>query len=605
MKRLYINPVTRTIAPKYRTQKAVYIAKNDHNSVLLLFEIPKIVDGHDITVDGNIIHIHFANMDSTDATNVSKGMSEAVNVTVDDEEGIVTFCWRIPNTATRYAGVVSIGVTIERYEDVDGTPQEVYSWSTAPYGNTIVQDSMDNSDEVCEEDFDYLAKTCNAIVELALADKIAYVEEEIDKKLSEAETEITTMLTDAKSDIDAKVKEAENYRDTVKLKVAEAELHATQTQGDAKAVATAKDEITTMHSDVSEWATNAKADADRADGYADEVYGYVYGDGDSFERNNAKYYFEQTKKYAQVNALVGEATGDGAVRIDDYAILDGAEPKITVNFINQKEFFSSDGAYTIAGDIGKTYKLSAVIKDGVELNGKYSYISDSSSDGSRSVFILTSTGELYVQGITIEEGHTYEWHISGGNASDIFESVSMTSDDISGVTFKSYGKNLFDLTNASWYKAGSIASAVDLFIPSDCVVSIETEGVCNATDYQRVYVVQETTVDDDDWNNKSNISTLVSYAQSHKPVVITKKKGYKYRIYTNDASRADHIKSVQVEIGLTETVHEAYKEPVNGILLSSPTTTLVADTEGVKLTVEYKRDINKVIAKLEQAIVNS
>ena len=168
-KRLVINPFTRIITPKYRNTKAVYVAKGDHNSVIIAFEVPRYVDGYDMS-DKDVIHIHYANMGENNET--SKGVSDAVNVAVEKDdvtgEDIVVFGWLIPNTATRYAGVVSIGITFESYENIDGKVQEVYSWSTAPYGKTIVRDSMDFDAEAVEREYNYLVTTCNAIVEEAI-----------------------------------------------------------------------------------------------------------------------------------------------------------------------------------------------------------------------------------------------------------------------------------------------------------------------------------------------------------------------------------------------------------------------------------------------------
>lgn len=182
--RLVINPFTRIITPKNRNTKSVYVAKGDHNSVIVAFELPRYVDGYDMS-DKDVIHIHYANMGENGET--SKGVSDAVNVVVEKDditgEDIVVFGWLIPNTATRYTGVVSIGITFESYENIDGKVQEVYSWSTAPYGKIIVRDSMDFDAEAVEREYNYLVTTCNAIVS-----------EAIKKNFSD---EITTALNEA------------------------------------------------------------------------------------------------------------------------------------------------------------------------------------------------------------------------------------------------------------------------------------------------------------------------------------------------------------------------------------------------------------------------
>lgn len=176
--RLVIDPITRTIKPKYRNAKSIYIAKGDHNSVVIAFEVPKNVDGNNMS-EQDVIHIHYANVGKNGET--SKGVSEAFEKIVEDDTLI--FGWRIPKRATRYAGVVSIGITFEGYENIDGEAQEVYSWSTAPFGKTIVRDSMDCDMEAVDGEYDYLVTTCNAIVSEAIKKNFS---DEISTALNEA-----------------------------------------------------------------------------------------------------------------------------------------------------------------------------------------------------------------------------------------------------------------------------------------------------------------------------------------------------------------------------------------------------------------------------------
>jgi hypothetical protein len=89
--------------------------------------------------------------------------------------------------------------------------------------------------------------------------------------------------------------------------------------------------------------------------------------------------------------------------------------------------------------------------------------------------------------------------------------------------------------------------------------------------------------------------------------------GYEYRIFTNVDicdTKGNYIPNsnlihLQVEVGGTATLYEKYKEPIDGAVAITPTTTLVVKPNACGIASTYKRDINKVIAKLEQAIVNS
>lgn len=71
----------------------------------------------------------------------------------------------------------------------------------------------------------------------------------------------------------------------------------------------------------------------------------------------------------------------------------------------------------------------------------------------------------------------------------------------------------------------------------------------------------------------------------------------------------------QIEVGSSATEYEPYKEPtthtpnadgtVDGVTSLYPTTTLLADTNGAVIDVEYNRDINKAFAELEQKLTNA
>ena len=159
--RLIIDTEKKTIIPQFRTAKYIYLAQDDDNSMFVKFEIPKIINGVDIT--SKVIHIHYANI-SEDKT--SKGLSEASNIEIKGD--IVTFDWVVTSDATLYPGIVSVGITIEGYTNVEGVAKKDYSWSTLPFGGVIVHNSLDCDMEAIDNKRDYLINTCNAIVEEAI-----------------------------------------------------------------------------------------------------------------------------------------------------------------------------------------------------------------------------------------------------------------------------------------------------------------------------------------------------------------------------------------------------------------------------------------------------
>ncbi|MBQ7897617.1 MAG: hypothetical protein IJ323_04255 [Clostridia bacterium] len=174
---LVIDPVTRKISAKDGNEK-LFVAKNDHNSTVLSFEIPKYIDGHDMSSEDTFIHIHFVNMDAENNAKTSGGVCDVTATALESAEGVLSFSWCIPRIATRYAGVLSVGVTFECYENSEGEAEEVYSWSSAPYGDIVVCNSIDKGKEETEREYSYLVETCNAIVMSALKADLSYLVDE-------------------------------------------------------------------------------------------------------------------------------------------------------------------------------------------------------------------------------------------------------------------------------------------------------------------------------------------------------------------------------------------------------------------------------------------
>ena len=200
---LVIDPITRTIKPKYRSTKSVYLAKGDKDSVVIAFEMPKNIDDNN-TAEEEIIHIHYANIGKNGEA--SKGVSEACEKKTEGDT--LVFGWLVPNKATKYAGVLSVGVTLEGYERVDDEVQKVYSWSTVPFGKAIVRDSLDCDIEAVDDEYDYLVGTCNAIVKEAISGNInAEIKTEFDRMKENGEFNVE-LTEENKQDIINSVLEA-------------------------------------------------------------------------------------------------------------------------------------------------------------------------------------------------------------------------------------------------------------------------------------------------------------------------------------------------------------------------------------------------------------
>lgn len=129
------------------------IMQFDHNSERLTFELPKLIDGHDMT-KCNEVEVHYINIDS--ATKESKVGVYAVNdlqVDASNSEK-ATLSWLISNNATQYAGVLNFLIKFKCI--VDGKVE--YAWNTAKYTALTVSNGIDNGEIIAEEYADILAQ---------------------------------------------------------------------------------------------------------------------------------------------------------------------------------------------------------------------------------------------------------------------------------------------------------------------------------------------------------------------------------------------------------------------------------------------------------------
>lgn len=301
---LVIDPVTRSISLKDGKEK-IFVAKNDHNSTVLTFEIPKIIDGHDMSGEDTLIYIHFLNMSGEDVSKTLGGVSEVTSTAFENEDTL-SFYWRIPKIATGYAGILSLGITFECYDNVEGSVEEVYSWSSAPFSDIVVCDSLDEGKREVKREYNHLVETCNAIVEAALKGEMSYLVDDALKKAKES------------GDFDGdKGERGEGwvvrgyYTSLDKLMISvEGAL-----QGDTYAVGKSEPYTYYSYDNENGWVNLGTFSPVLAESYARGGTGVREGE----DLDNAKFYCEKAEKRLEntANALKATASGVGSVKIKD------------------------------------------------------------------------------------------------------------------------------------------------------------------------------------------------------------------------------------------------------------------------------------------------
>lgn len=144
--RFVIDSTTRKITT---SSSKLELIQGDHQSERITFEIPKIVEGHDMGLCDRI-EIHYINTDKkTKAT--SRDVYIADDATVDGDK--LTFTWLISSNATKYQG--SLNFTII-FMCLDDEGNYTYKWSTEICKLLTVGVSIYNSGHVVNNYSDVL-----------------------------------------------------------------------------------------------------------------------------------------------------------------------------------------------------------------------------------------------------------------------------------------------------------------------------------------------------------------------------------------------------------------------------------------------------------------
>lgn len=146
-----------TIIPNSRMVKnnpthKTTVIQHDHNSERFTFELPRYIEGHDMSICDRV-EVHYLNVD-TKTKEEHKGVyiSDDLHISEEDEN-IVVCSWLISGNATELVGTLSFVV---RYCCVDGGVI-TYAWNSA-VATVNVSTGINATDEVITEYADVLEK---------------------------------------------------------------------------------------------------------------------------------------------------------------------------------------------------------------------------------------------------------------------------------------------------------------------------------------------------------------------------------------------------------------------------------------------------------------
>jgi lysophospholipase L1-like esterase len=135
--RFIINAVTRQIRSESSRKTAVM--QDDHNSERFTFELPRMIEGHDMSLC-NQVEVHYLNSSAEDSKTFNTGRYtvEDLQVCPDDDQKVIC-TWLISRNATQLVGKLSFRL---RFKCVDNAII-TYAWHTAVFADIFVSAGID------------------------------------------------------------------------------------------------------------------------------------------------------------------------------------------------------------------------------------------------------------------------------------------------------------------------------------------------------------------------------------------------------------------------------------------------------------------------------
>lgn len=150
-----IDPITRKITS---SSSKVSLMQYDHDSEIFTFQIPKLVEGHDMSLC-NKIEIHYTNIHKR-TKQTSSDVYPVTDATVNGDN--LTFSWLVSGNATKYPGSLNFLIRFGCLED-NGTFS--YLWHSDIFKNITISDGMSNTEVVAEDYSDILEQWRSELIE--------------------------------------------------------------------------------------------------------------------------------------------------------------------------------------------------------------------------------------------------------------------------------------------------------------------------------------------------------------------------------------------------------------------------------------------------------
>lgn len=195
-----IDPVTMAITTE---AKKTTLIKGSHNCERFTFEMPKEIEGHDMS-ECDKVEIHYLNIGS--GTDRVEDIHEVDDFQANPVSGsdVMIFSWLLDGNACKYAGSLSFAIVF-KCTDGDVT---TYSKPTDKFSGITVKDTINNGEAVIEERSDILQQWYDKLFGVGqIVDELEATKAETIEAIQRKTNECLNSIPETYSDMDATVKQ--------------------------------------------------------------------------------------------------------------------------------------------------------------------------------------------------------------------------------------------------------------------------------------------------------------------------------------------------------------------------------------------------------------
>lgn len=159
-KHFIIDATTRNVVAE---SEKLSLTQLDHNSERFTFEIPRMVEGHDMSLC-DYVQIHYENT-SKNKQSVNKDFYTVTDLQVSpDSDDVVIFSWLISESATQFVGKLKFSI---RFECLSETGMSEYSWGTTDFTRITILPCVDNTSSAVVEHSDFVDRMEALAIEMS------------------------------------------------------------------------------------------------------------------------------------------------------------------------------------------------------------------------------------------------------------------------------------------------------------------------------------------------------------------------------------------------------------------------------------------------------